>query len=115
MEFLINSILSKGGRRNCLEFKLFGGGNITGSADSIGKYNVKFIKDYMKTEGYSIAAESLGGSHPIILNYSPKTGVAKIRRLDQKTLEIVTSEQSYLHKLETERIEGDIELFNGDK
>lgn len=115
MEFLINSILSKGGKRNFLEFKIFGGGNITGLTSSIGRYNIKFIKEYMKTEGYSIAAESLGGSHPIILNYSPKSGIAKIRRLDQKILEVASNEQSYLQKLETERIEGDIELFNGDK
>ncbi|MBN1379565.1 MAG: chemoreceptor glutamine deamidase CheD [Gammaproteobacteria bacterium] len=111
MEYLINSILSKGGKRNFLEFKLFGGGNITGSFASVGKHNVQFIREYMETEGYGIAAESLGGSHPIIVNYNPRTGTAKIKRLAHMASEIATIERSFMQELKEKRIEGDVELF----
>lgn len=112
MEYLINSILSKGGKRNNLEFKLFGGCDILGSLTSIGPRNIQFIKQYMEAEGYSIAAEKLGGSHPIVLNYHPKTGAAKIKHLDGKKSEIISTEKRYLHDLEGRNIEGDIELFD---
>ncbi len=111
MEYLINTILSKGGRKNNLEFKVFGGCDILGSLTSIGPRNVSFIKEYMDTEGYGIAAESLGGSHPIVLNYYLKSGRAKIKRLDEKAYDIASSEKSYMHELEVNEIEGDIELF----
>jgi chemotaxis protein CheD len=111
MESLINSILDKGGKRNNLEFKLFGGSNILGSFASIGPLNVRFIREYMKTEGYGAAAESLGGVSPIVVNYYPRTGTAKIKRLDEKADEVISDEKLYLHKLEEQDISGDIELF----
>ena len=112
MEHLINTILQKGGKRNNLEFKLFGGCDILGSFTSIGVHNVKFVRNYMKAEGYSVAAECLGLPHPIKLNYSPKTGIAKIKRLDDKAVEIAAGEKDFLHQLESESVEGEIELFN---
>jgi chemotaxis protein CheD len=113
MEHLINTILSKGGKKNNLEFKLFGGGNILGSSVSMGPHNVEFVKQYMDTEGYEIAAESLGGIYPVILNYYPRSGKAKIKRLEHKASEIISSETSFMRQLESEKLEGDIELFNG--
>lgn len=112
MEYLINSILSKGGKKNNLEFKLFGGGNILGSVVSMGPHNVSFIKAYMEAEGYDIAAESLGGVYPIILNYNPFTGKAKVKRLEDKASEIISIETSFIQKLRKEKLEGEIELFD---
>lgn len=111
MEYLINSILEKGGKRNNLEFKLFGGGDILGSFTNIGVNNVRFIREYMATEGYSIAAESLGAVHPIKLNYFPRSGVAKVKRLDERAVEIAAQEKHFLHDLEGKSVEGDVELF----
>ncbi len=111
MEYLINEILSKGGRKNNLEFKIFGGCNILGSATSIGTRNVCFIKDYMDTEGYSIAAESLGGFHPIVLNFHIKSGRVKIKRLDEKAPEIATNEKHYMHELQKEQFDDDITIY----
>lgn len=111
MEHLINTILEQGGKRNNLEFKLFGGGDILGSFTSIGMHNVRFIRSYMKTEGYSVAAECLGLTHPIKLNYFPRTGVAKIKRLDDQAVEIAAVEKDFLHRMEETRVEGDITIF----
>jgi chemotaxis protein CheD len=114
MEYLINSILSKGGKRNNLEFKLFGGCSILDSRTTIGPHNIRFIKNYMREEGYSIAAESLGGSYPIIINYFPKTGVVKMKRLAEMVSEVARKEKSFLHALKETKIDGDIELFDDD-
>ena len=112
MEHLINTILQKGGKRNNLEFKLFGGGDILGSFTTIGMHNVRFIRSYMKAEGYSIAAEYLGATHPIKLNYFPKSGIAKIKRLDERAVEIAADEKTFMHHLEEQKVEGEVELFD---
>jgi chemotaxis protein CheD len=83
-----------------------------GSFTTIGTNNVSFIKEYMKTEGYSIAAESLGGLHPIILNYFPYTGIAKVKRLEENITEIANTEKSFRHELEEQSVGGEIELFD---
>lgn len=111
MEFLVNTILERGGKRNNLEFKLFGGGDILGIFSSVGQNNVRFIREYMNIEGYGIAAECLGASYPIKLNYTPANGVAKVKRLDDKAVEIAAVEKTFLHHLQEQEVGGDIELF----
>lgn len=111
MEFLINSIIERGGKRNNLEFKLFGGGDILGIFSSVGSNNVRFIREYMNIEGYGIASECLGASYPIKLHYFPATGVAKVKRLDDKAVEIAAVEKTFLHHLQEQEVGGDVELF----
>jgi chemotaxis protein CheD len=112
MECLINMILKKGGKRNNLEFKFFGGGNVLNSANKTGETNIRFIKGYMATEGYGIAAESLGRSYPIKLHYFPQTGVARIRKLNHASVSIVASESRYTQELEKKLGGADIEIFD---
>ena len=66
MEKLINDILKNGGRRDSLEIKLFGGGKVIQhmkEAD-IGNRNIHFVREYLRTESFSVAAEDLGDIYP---------------------------------------------------
>ena len=111
MERLINTILKKGGKRNNLEFKFFGGGNMLNSSTNIGENNIRFIKEYMEAEGYGIAAECLGRPYPIKLHYFSSTGVAKVRKLASAAVTVTTNENRYANELERKLGNYDVELF----
>ena len=49
MESLINGILKAGGRKDRLEIKVFGGGNVTNNSAKIGSKNAKFIREFLRT------------------------------------------------------------------
>ena len=118
MECLINMILKKGGKRNKLEFKFFGGGNVLGSATNIGETNIRFIREFMEAEGYSVESECLGRPYPIKLHYFSNSGVAKIKKLTNENIQVVAVENRYAGELERKLKTHDIELFKtetGDK
>lgn len=112
MEYLINMILKKGGKRNNLEFKFFGGGNVLNSGNKTGETNIRFIKSYMAAEGYGISAESLGRPYPVKLHYFPQTGIARVRKLSHASVAIVAGESRYAQELEKKLGAADIEIFD---
>jgi len=64
MEMLTNELLKRGARRERLEAKVFGGGNVlrgftAGIAGTVGERNARFVKDYLAREGIPIVAEDL--------------------------------------------------------
>lgn len=117
MEELINDVLRRGGRRDCLEIKVFGAGNVlpgmTSSTNSVGERNAKFVRDYLRAEGFHIAAEDLGGPHPRRIHFFPRLGKV-IRLFLKKDVEraVVNRELSYRSRLQTVEVEGDVELFD---
>lgn len=111
MERLINTILKKGGKRNNLEFKFFGGGNMLNSSTSVGDNNIRFVKEYMEAEGYGISAQCLGRPYPLKLHYFASTGVAKVRKLASATVSVASSENRYANELERKLGNYDVELF----
>ena len=66
MEVLINQILKAGGRRENLEAKVFGGGNVLRgfTAMNVGERNAKFVRDFLRAENIRIVAEDLNDVHP---------------------------------------------------
>lgn len=113
MEKLINEILKLGGRREKLEVKLFGGGNVINNSSMIGEKNVNFVRQYIKDEGLRIASEHLGGTQPRRLHYYPETGKVMMRLLQKKEdLRITEEEEAYKRKLRaSETNTGNVELF----
>jgi chemotaxis protein CheD len=112
MELLINNILKHGAERANLEVKVFGGGKILTRMTDIGKRNIEFVRDYLHTEGFNVSAEDLGDTHPRKIIYDPMSGkvrVKKLRSLHNDT--IIHREQTYMHDLEQQPIEGEIDLF----
>ena len=113
MEHMINDILTHGGKRRYFEVKICGGGRVLKNMQiDIGQKNIDFIKDYIWTEGLTIAAEDVGGIYPRKVQYVPSTGrmrIKKLRTLHNDT--IIKREQKYVHDLEKLPMSGEVELF----
>ena len=112
MENLVNALLSKGARRERLEFKLFGGGRIMSSMTNIGWYNIGFAFDYVYTEGFKLVAQDIGDVFPRKVIYYPNSGRARVRRLNpMHNQSLAAQENQYIHNIEAKPVEGDVELF----
>ena len=77
MEILINGILKRGGSRDSLEAKLFGGANVVPALFDIGARNLAFAKSFLATEGIRVVGGDVGGHSPRRVQYVPATGGAK--------------------------------------
>lgn len=114
MEVLINQLLKNGARRENLEAKIFGGGNVLRSftTNNVGDRNAAFVKKFLKDEGIRVTGEDLLDVFPRKVYYFPKTGkvlVKKLKQLNNYTL--VKREEAYASKLKTNDVGGDIDLF----
>ena len=117
MEELLNDVLRRGARREALEIKVFGGGNVLhsmagGGTVPIGDRNAAFVRRYLNEEGLRIAAEDLGGVHPRRIHFFPRLGKV-IRLFLKKDVEraVLTRELSYRSRLQEVPVEGEVELF----
>lgn len=114
MEVLINQLLRNGAKREHLEAKIFGGGNVLRSftTNNVGDRNAAFVKQYLRDEGIKVTGEDLLDIFPRKVYYFPKTGkvlVKKLKQLNNYTL--VKREQAYSTKLQTNNVGGEIDLF----
>jgi chemotaxis protein CheD len=115
MESLVNCLLKNGARRERLEIKLFGGGRILANMADVGQRNIDFILNYMKLEGYRIAAEDLGGTQPRKVLYFPGSGRVRLRRLRPlENRSVGHHEELYRRQLGSQaaNADGDVELFD---
>lgn len=110
MEQLINRILAAGGNRGELEVKIFGGGRVLASLTDIGAHNVKFVREYLRDEGMSVAAQDVGESVARHVQYFPLTGRVRLRHLSTHH-DVASNEQRYLRGLEQAPLAGEIDLF----
>lgn len=115
MEVLINQLLKAGARRENLEAKVFGGGNVLRGFTSmnVGERNAQFVRDYLHTENIRIVAEDLNDVHPRKVYFFPATGrvlVKKLKQLNNYTL--VRREQDYASRLNINTVDGDVDLFS---
>lgn len=112
METLINEILKFGGRKNRLEVKVFGGGNVTSHSSKIGTKNANFVRHFLGEEGIKIVSEDLEGDLPRRVHYYPDTGKVMIRKLRRKEdMAVVAEEARYSKSITSKPVEGDIDLF----
>ncbi|MEZ5692097.1 MAG: hypothetical protein R3D71_10620 [Rickettsiales bacterium] len=112
MERLINEIIKSGGRKDRLEVKVFGGGNVLSNYSLIGTKNAKFIREFLHKEGLKIESEDLEGNYPRKVNYYPCSGKVMMRFLRRKEDMVVVAEEAlYEYKVVSKRIDTDIELF----
>ncbi len=112
MESLINGILKAGGRKDRLEVKVFGGGNVINNSAKIGSKNAAFVRHFLKQEGLRLAGEDLEGDLPRRVHYFPESGRVMMRKLQRaEDRQVVIEEQRYHSTLRAAPIEGDIDLF----
>lgn len=114
MEILINDLLKAGAKRDNLEAKVFGGGNVLRGfiAINVGERNAQFVRDYLRAENIRVMAEDLNDIYPRKVYFFPRTGkvlVKKLRQLNNNTL--VNREQDYASRLQKTPVAGEVELF----
>lgn len=113
MESLVNEILKRGGRRNRLEVKLFGGGKMLASMIDVGARNIDFARHWLKTEGFAVLAEDVGNTVPRRVVYTPADGKVMVRHLmSMESRAIATREQNYLSTFRKLPDGNDVELFD---
>lgn len=112
MEHLINEILKHGGKKENLEIKVFGGGQIMREATDVGRRNIAFINDYINTEGLRLIAEDVADIFPRKVMYYPVSGRARVKKLKSlHTEKVVEREKSYMSNIAVEPAAGNIDLF----
>jgi chemotaxis protein CheD len=113
MELLINQLLKIGARRNALEVKVFGGGNVLPglTMSNVGERNAAFVLEYLATERIPVAARDLGGLHPRKIYQFSHTGKVRVKQLARTNNDtLFARERDYRRQLE-EPVGGDVELF----
>ncbi|WP_221799278.1 chemoreceptor glutamine deamidase CheD [Oceanobacter mangrovi] len=114
MEFLINEILKRGGRKENLEVKLFGGGQMFAAMSDIGQRNILFAYNYLANEGLKVTAADVGDIYARKVLYFADTGSAKVRRIrDMKNTTLLDREKRYRSQVQKESVQaaGTIDLF----
>lgn len=114
MEVLINELLKAGAKRENMEAKVFGGGNVLRgfTAINVGERNAKFVLDYLRTERMRVIAEDLNDIYPRKVYFFPRTGKVLVKKLKVEHNDTLRRrEQDYASKLKTSSVGGDVDLF----
>ena len=114
MELLINQVLKLGGRRERLEAKVFGGGNVLQGfmLSNVGEQNAEFIVEYLNLERIPIVARDLLDVWPRKIYFFPRSGRVMVKRLRKANNDtIVLRERDYGARLFHSQVEGAAELF----
>lgn len=112
MEHLVNSILKAGGNRQNFEVKIFGGGKILTNMTDVGKKNIEFIREYVKTENMTVVSEDLGDLFPRKVMFHPASGKAFVKRLRSLHNDtVIERERNYMSDIAKKPDAGDVELF----
>ena len=114
MELLINQLLKLGARRNALEAKVFGGGNVLRalSAGNVAERNAAFVISYLETEKIPVVARDLGGTQPRKVYQFVKDGRVRVKRLGTLANDsIFERERDYRSRLRVAEPAGEVELF----
>jgi chemotaxis protein CheD len=114
MEVLINELLKRGARRERLEAKVFGGGNVIRgmTVANVGARNASFALRYLEDERIRILAQDLGGSDARKLGYFPCSGRVLLKHLPvAATTADLAAESAYGRALSRAQPAGDVELF----
>lgn len=86
MELLINSMIRAGARRDRLEAKLFGGGQMVPGLSDIGAANARFGEDFLRREGIRYLGGSLRGDHGRKIRVWPVSGQVQQMKVPATTV-----------------------------
>ncbi|HLT43965.1 MAG TPA: chemoreceptor glutamine deamidase CheD [Luteimonas sp.] len=113
MELLINDLLKRGARRQRLQAKVFGGGNVLSGfhSDPIGTRNARFVLDYLGAEGIPVLAQDLGDNQARKVGFFPRTGRSLVKRLPATRNDVVDAERALYGRLARAPVAGSVELF----
>ncbi|MDH5832636.1 chemoreceptor glutamine deamidase CheD [Luteimonas kalidii] len=113
MELLINDLLKRGARRQRLQAKVFGGGNVLSGFHShpIGTRNARFVLDYLDAEKIPVLAQDLGDNQARKVGFFVQTGRSLVKRLPATRDEVVDAERALYGRLARAPVAGTVELF----
>ncbi|MGE5399424.1 MAG: chemotaxis protein CheD [Ignavibacteriales bacterium] len=114
MELLINEILKLGGERENLIAKVFGGAHVLPDfsiADSIGRRNISFVKQFLETEGIRIISQHTGGTFTRIVYFHTGTSNVLMKKLHSSFFRTMEEENRFLQQYKTEIIKPDTTIF----
>lgn len=115
MELLINHLLKMGARRDRLEAKVFGGGNVLPGFTkmNVGQRNADFVLHFLKAERIRVTARDLVDVCPRKVYFFPASGRVLVKRLAvMHNNTILQRETDYRTQLCQARSGGDVELFS---
>ncbi len=113
MEYLLNTLYKMGSRKQDLEVKLFGGGQILANMTDIGQRNILFAYDFLRKEGLKIAAADVGDIFSRKVLFFPDTGSVKVRRMSSTRNDtILQREKGYMDSIKAHKDDSNIELFD---
>jgi chemotaxis protein CheD len=112
MEMLINDILKRGGRKERLEAKVFGGGKIYDGAMDIGAANAAWALDYLEREGVPLMKANVGDVCPRKVYFFTDSGKVLLKKLDRLVAKAIAEEEGqYQRKLQRAPVESEVTLF----
>lgn len=117
MELLITAVMKKGGNRDRLRAKVFGGAkvlNVEAESLNVGARNAEFVLNFLQTEGIPVDGQCLGGTAGLLVRFHPHTGRAAAKPLPGKELPKVVRDEQRFDAEVTRRAEApadDITLF----
>jgi chemotaxis receptor (MCP) glutamine deamidase CheD len=116
MELLIGALQKLGGERARLEAKVFGGGHVLQIRESdagVPQLNIRFIREFLRTEGIPLVAQDLGGYTARHVLFESASGTARVKRLAGSTIQRTVVEREHqqsAHRALQPR--GEITLFD---
>ncbi len=112
MEMLINEILKRGGKKNRLEAKVFGGGKIYDGAMDIGAKNAAWALDYLEREGVPLLKANVGDVCPRKVYFFTDSGKVLLKKLDRVVAKAIAEEEGqYQRKLQHAPVQSDVTIF----
>ncbi len=104
MNILIDELLRAGAKRENLEAKVFGGGNVLqgfGSAN-VGASNAAFVLAYLRQNEIKLVAQDLNDIHPRKVYFFPRTGKVLVRKIQElKNATLAEREMAYAKRLKS--------------
>jgi chemotaxis protein CheD len=115
MELLINEMLKGGARRENLQAKIFGGGQVMQNFTTlnVGERNTRFVQDYLQTERIPIVSKDVLDIYPRKVCYFPVSGKAMVKRLASTHGEVLEVEErkGNARAVATRTAGGSVDLF----
>jgi chemotaxis protein CheD len=117
MELLINEMMKRGAKRERLEAKVFGGGQVMRnfSTMNVGEQNVKFIEQFLAAERITIVSRDVLDIHPRKVCLFPGSARALCKKLAAAQADAIVTEESAfrgrLAKQPAASTAGSVELF----
>lgn len=111
MEVLLNEIVKRGGRKERLEVKVFGGGKIYEGQVDIGGLNAVWILEYLKREGFRPVTRDLGEVYPRKVYYFTQSGRVLLKKIERLKNRTICEREAQYHDRLQRRADGDVTLF----